>query len=151
MIPRLSCNKCYNTPTPQSVKRVRFRYLAKGGRAVNWPLVPALFGAGFMVFIGVSALLKPSSLELVGVAATSPLGTSEIRAIFGGMFLALGLACLLLREPIVFAAVGAAWLADVGVRLFSLFVDRVPPRQALAVLGIGALTGAALLSGYWAA
>jgi hypothetical protein len=118
---------------------------------VDWQLLPALAAAGLMTAIGVAAAIRPASLELVGVFARSPLGTSEIRAVFGGMFAALGLAALVTREPVVFAALGAAWLADVTVRMVSVAVDRVPPKEALPVLAIGLLMGLALLSGYWLA
>lgn len=112
-------------------------------------LVPALLGASFMVLIGASAALKPEALASVGVIGCSPLGRSEIRAVFGGMFVVLGLSCLVLRDPLVFAVVGAAWLGDVVVRLGAVVADGVPRKQALLVLGIGLLTGAALFSGYW--
>ena len=118
--------------------------------AVNWKLAPALLAAAVMTFFGISAAVKPSALSLVGVVADSPLGSSEIRAVFGGMFIALGLACILTREPLVFALVGAAWLVDFAVRLVAVFVDHVPADQALVVLTIAAIMGVALLSGYWA-
>jgi hypothetical protein len=116
---------------------------------MDWRLAPALAAAALMVAVGIGAAIRPRSLIWAGVVAASPLGTSEIRAVFGGMFVALGAACLVTREPIVFAVVGAAWLADVAVRLVAVVVDRVPAREARAVLGIGSLMGAALLSGYW--
>jgi len=118
---------------------------------MDWQVVPALIAAGIMTLFGLGALMRPSSLAAIGVTADSPLGTSEIRSVFGGMFIALGVACLITREPIVFAVVGAAWLADVAVRMVSVIVDRVPSREAAAVLSIGAVIGAALLSGYWLA
>lgn len=118
---------------------------------MNWQLLPALAAATAMTLFGLGALMRPASLAMVGLTATSPLGTSEIRSVFGGMFVALGVACLLTREPIVFGVVGAAWFADVAVRLVSTLVDRVPARQTLAVLAIGTLMAAALLSGYWLA
>ena len=118
---------------------------------MDWQVVPALIAAGIMTLFGLGALIRPSSLAPIGVTADSPLGTSEIRSVFGGMFIALGVACLITREPVVFAVVGAAWLADVAVRMVSVVVDRVPARQAAAVLSIGAVIGAALLSGYWLA
>ena len=116
---------------------------------MHWQLVPALVAAVVMMLFGLGAMIKPSSLQKVGVTATSPLGTSEIRSVFGGMFVALGVACLLTRTPVVFAVVGAAWLADVAVRVVSAFIDGVPARQALTVLAIGGAMGAALVSGYW--
>lgn len=96
---------------------------------MQWQLLPALAAASVMVLFGLSALMRPASLEIVGVTVDSPLGTSEIRSVFGGMFVALGVACLLTRDPIVFGVVGATWLADVGVRIVSVFLDRVPARR----------------------
>lgn len=116
---------------------------------MDWRMLPAILGAALMTAFGVSAALRPRTLAGIGVEATSPLGTSEIRAVFGGMFIALGLACIVLREPIVFAVVGAAWLGDVAVRLVSAVADRVPRAQALAVIGTGTAIGIALMSGYW--
>jgi len=118
---------------------------------MDWPIVPAFVAAALMSLFGIAATVWPSSLRLVGVSADSPLGTSEIRAVFGGMFVALGVACILTREPVVFAVVGAAWLADVAVRTVSVLIDRVPFRQAIVVLAVGSAMGVALLSGYWTA
>lgn len=118
---------------------------------MHWQLLPALIAASVMVLFGLGALMRPTSLALVDLSAGSPLGTSEIRSVFGGMFVALGVACLITRDPLVFGVVGAAWLADVGVRVVSVFIDRVPAKQALAVLAIGGAMGAALVSGYWLA
>lgn len=118
---------------------------------MSWGLVPALVAAGLMTALGATCIARPSALRIVGVTSDTPLGTSEIRAVFGGMFFALGLACIVLRQPIVFAVVGAAWLTDVAVRVAAVFADRVPAKDALPVLGIGLGMGAALLSGYWVA
>lgn len=118
---------------------------------MSWALVPALVAAGLMTAMGVACIVRPESLRMIGVVAENPLGRSEIRVVFGAMFLALGLACIILREPIVFAVVGAAWLADFVVRLVAVIVDRVPIRDAAWVLAIAAAMGAALMSGYWAA
>jgi len=118
---------------------------------MSWQLLPALVAAGVMVLFGLGALMRPTSLAMVGVTAASPLGTSEIRSVFGGMLVTFGVACLLTRDPLVFGVVGAAWLADVGVRIVSSFVDHVPAKQALTVLAIGTTLGAALRSGYWLA
>jgi hypothetical protein len=118
---------------------------------MGWDLVPALAAASVMVLFGIGAALKPESLVMVGVSADSPLGTSEIRVVFGGMFVALGVACIVTRDPLVFATVGAAWFADAAVRLVSTVIDRVPLRQATAVLATALAMGSALLSGYWLA
>lgn len=118
---------------------------------MDWQLVPALVGAGVMTLIGIGALMRPEALEWVGVKAATPLGRSEVRSVFGGMFVALGVACIVTRQPVVFGVVGAAWLSDVAVRFVAIAVDRVPARDALKVLAIGIPIGAALASGYWLA
>lgn len=118
---------------------------------MDWKLIPALLGAAVMAVFGLGAALRPAVLKWVGVSADSALGRSEIRAVFGGMFVAFGVACIVLRDPIVFAVVGLAWLGDAVVRAVSAVVDRVPPRDAAAVLGTALVMAAAIGSGYWLA
>lgn len=115
---------------------------------MDWSLAPAIGAAAVMALFGIGALMRPATLAWVGVSAESPLGTSEIRAVFGGMFVALGVACIVTREPLVFATVGVAWLADFAVRFVSVFVDRVPAREAIMVLAVALTMGALLMSGY---
>lgn len=117
---------------------------------MDWYLAPALAAASVMVLFGIGAALKPTSFEAVGVSASTPLGTSELRVI-GAMFVAAGAACIITREPAVFATVGAMWLADAAVRVVATAIDRVPFRQAIAVLAIALALGLALVSGYWLA
>jgi len=119
---------------------------------MDWQLAPALLAAGLMVLFGAGAAVRPTALHgLIGISATSPLGVSEIRSVFGGMFIALGMACLLTRDPVVFGVVAAAWLLDFLVRCVSVFVDRVPAKDAVPVLAAALSIGIALLSGYWQA
>lgn len=118
---------------------------------MEWDLLPALVAAGAMVAVGAGVIVRPTALRLVGVDSTSPLGSSEIRAVFGGMFVALGLACILTRQPFAFATVGGAWLGDLVVRVGAVVVDRVPAKDAAWVLATAAIMAAALLSGYWLA
>ncbi|MBF4509721.1 MAG: hypothetical protein ISP10_04465 [Aeromicrobium sp.] len=116
---------------------------------MDWASVPALAAATVMLVFGLGAMARPASLRWVGVSAVSALGASEIRAVFGGMFVALAAGCLITRDPLVCAVVGAAWFADVMVRVASTFIDRVPARQSVVVIAIGLSVGAGLASGYW--
>lgn len=118
---------------------------------MDWRLVPALFASSVMAVFGVGALVKPVVLESLGVRATSPLGSSEIRAVFGGMFVAVGLAAIVLREPVVFLVLGIAWFGDVIARLAAVLLDHVPTRQSVPVLCIALVLGCAFTSGYWLA
>ena len=71
----------------------------------------ALLGAAITLGLGLLGLLRPdaaaafTSMQPVGL-----LGRAEIRATYGGFFAALGVVCLVAREPLAFAVVGIAWL-----------------------------------------
>jgi hypothetical protein len=114
-----------------------------------WNLILALVASAAMVLLGISALIRPAEFgSLIGLRADKPLGTSEIRAAFGGMFIAFGVAAIVLREPSVFAVLGAAWLADFAIRIVSVFVDRVSAKDALLFLVLSLVLGGLFLSGY---
>lgn len=96
---------------------------------IGWlPLV----GAGLMVLIGLVGFFKPAAfLTQVGIALQSPAGTSEARAVFGGLNLGLGLAAFALSQPVVFTALGCAWGAATLARLWSLAVDGIGLKGAI--------------------
>ncbi len=72
---------------------------------------------------GLLALVKPDAVYgFTGLVASGPRGTSEIRAIFGGLFLALGIAPLFLGAP-AYRMLGIGYLAIAAARLFSMFFD----------------------------
>jgi hypothetical protein len=73
---------------------------------------------------GLLALVKPDAVySFTGLAASGPRGISEIRAIFGGLFIALGVIPLFLGTP-GYRMLGAGYLAIAAVRLFSMFFDQ---------------------------
>ena len=96
------------------------------------------------IAMGLAALVAPERLgKQVGLSADGPLGRSELRAVFGGVFVGMGLACLL-------SGAGAAWLAGAGaflggaaVKLASAAIERgVLPAATLGLavdLALGAL------------
>ncbi len=72
---------------------------------------------------GLFSLAAP--LKTVGFTGLQPLGgrgISELRAVLGGLFLALGLAPLALG-PVAYPTLGIGYLAIALVRLVSMFVD----------------------------
>jgi hypothetical protein len=74
---------------------------------------------------GALSLLAPQSVfGFTGLAAPGPRGITEIRAVLGGLFIGLGLAPFILREPATYRMLGVAYLAIALVRLVSLFVDK---------------------------
>jgi hypothetical protein len=95
-----------------------------------------LVAAGVTIALGALGLLNPSGAQsFTGVRASAKEGVSEVRATYGGFFLALGIMALVTREPWVYYTVGAAWCGAAGARIVSLFVDKVwTPKNLGAVL-----------------
>jgi hypothetical protein len=73
---------------------------------------------------GVLALVKPElTYGFIGLTANGPRGVSEIRSIFGGLFIALGLAPLFLGAT-AYRMLGIGYLAIAVARLLSIFIDK---------------------------
>jgi hypothetical protein len=76
---------------------------------------------------GVLALLRPRSIEgFTGIQASSPRAITEIRSIFGGLFIGLGAAALLLNDPAAYQMLGITYGAIAVTRIISIFLDRSP-------------------------
>jgi hypothetical protein len=107
-----------------------------------------LFGAAITAGFGLLGLLAPKrAADLVGLKAVSKPGHSEFRATYGGLFLALGLAPLLMREPAAFAIAGLAWLGAAAGRIASIQLDRAFSMKNVAAVGLEAVVGLLLLVG----
>lgn len=111
----------------------------------------ATLGALLTVLLGLLGALAPHrAANLVGIKPLDGFGVSEIRATYGGLFLAMGGCCLYLQHPTAYFVVGSAWIGAAITRLPSLFIDKGSfPRAIGGVvveLGIGLLllTGAQL-------
>lgn len=73
---------------------------------------------------GMLALVKPASIySFTGLIAENVRGISEIRSIFGGLFIGLGIAPLFLG-PQAYRMLGIAYLAIALVRIFSMVFDK---------------------------
>ena len=73
---------------------------------------------------GLLALVKPDAVYgFTGLTATGARGISEIRAIFGGLFIAMGIVPLFIKAP-GYRMLGIAYLAIAVARLFSMFFDK---------------------------
>ncbi len=58
------------------------------------------------------------------MTALNPRGVSEIRTIFGAVFIGLGVAVLILNNSSAYAAVGITYLALGVVRVGSMIIDQ---------------------------
>ena len=79
---------------------------------------------------GLLALFKPTSVyDFTGLVANGARGISEIRAIFGGLFIALGAAPFIFgvsgdKAHAAFQMLGIGYLAIAVVRLVSIVLDK---------------------------
>jgi len=73
---------------------------------------------------GLLAAIRPSAVPgFTGVETTGPRGVTEIRSIFGGLFIGVGAFPLVADAPAAFVMLGVMYLAIAAVRLVSMLVD----------------------------
>lgn len=94
---------------------------------------------------GLLALLKPSAVYgFTGLTANGVRGVSEVRAIFGGLLIALGLAPLLLG-PVAYQMLGISYLGIAAARTFSIVFDKSTAQSNLISLAIEVVLGIILV------
>lgn len=105
-----------------------------------------LLAAALTVAYGIWAVFMPEKiLSLVGLAAEGPRGITEARAALGALYIGLGVNCLWVRTPAVFATLGAGYAAMAAVRVIAIFTDDSADTSNLASLAIEALCSIVLL------
>jgi len=92
---------------------------------MNILLILKVIGAVATIATGVYALIKPRAIkDFTGLDADNPRGVTEVRSIFGALFIGLGLAPFILPAPEVFQTLGIMYLAIAVVRAVSMFMDK---------------------------
>jgi len=86
-----------------------------------------------------------SVIGFTGLAPQGGRGITEIRAVLGGFFIALGIAPLILGSPSTFAMLGLAYLGVAAVRLVSIFIDRSSVSSNWISLAVEVVFGAILV------
>lgn len=98
--------------------------------------------------MGLLGVLAPNrAARLVSIEPVGGLGISEIRATYGGLFLAMGVTCLVIRTPDAFLIAGASWLGAGLLRFPSLVLDKGSYPRALGGAALELTIGALLLTG----
>jgi len=83
-----------------------------------------IIAAAGTVATGMVALIKPRSVySFTGLRTENGRGITEIRAILGAFFIALGATALYFRLPETYLMLGITYLFVGIVRLISMFVD----------------------------
>jgi len=77
------------------------------------------------IVTGLVSLIWPRSVRgFTGLSAEGPRGITEIRAILGGFFVALGAVPLILGAPETYVMLGITYLVVAVVRAVSMVVDK---------------------------
>ncbi len=94
---------------------------------------------------GLLAFIKPAAAyEFTGLNPNGVRGVSEMRAIFGGLFIGLGLVPLFLG-PAAYQMLGIGYLAIAAARAFSILFDKSYAQSNLISLVIEIVLGALLI------
>ncbi|MCE5257815.1 MAG: DUF4345 family protein [Chloroflexi bacterium] len=97
---------------------------------------------------GVLSLVKPKAIYgFTGLKAEGARGLSEIRAIFGGLFIALGAAPLILGGT-AYQVLGIGYLAIALTRSVSILIDHSRASSNLISLATEIVCGVILILGY---
>lgn len=94
---------------------------------------------------GLLALIKPgATYGFIGLNANGVRGVSEIRSIFGGLFIALGIAPLFLGSA-AYQMLGIGYLAIAAARTFSILFDKSYAQSNIISLAIEIVLGVILV------
>lgn len=81
-------------------------------------------GASITLGLGILGLVAPNkAAAFVHMKPDGQIGLSELRATYGGFFLALGAFALVRQEPVVFQTLGLAWCGAALGRALSSWID----------------------------
>jgi hypothetical protein len=113
-------------------------------------IIVANLGAFITTILGCGGLFLPLRVAtFVSIKPIGENGISEIRATYGGLFLALGLVCLAMQSISFFTVAGIAWLGAALGRLFSLVTDKNNDARNFGGLCIEGFVGLMLLAPIW--
>jgi hypothetical protein len=92
------------------------------------------------------SLLKPTAITgFTGLNPVGGRGITEIRAVLGGFFIALGVAPLILNSPAAYTMLGIAYLGVGLVRAVSMFVDKSVVQSNIISLAVEIIFGVILV------
>ncbi len=108
-------------------------------------MVLKIIAAIATMMTGLLALVKPGAVQgFIGLKIDGARGVSEVRAIFGGLFIALGLLPLFFGGT-AYRMLGIAYLAIAVVRAFSIVFDKSYDRSNWYSLAVEIVLGVLLV------
>ena len=98
------------------------------------------------IITGLVSLIWPRSVQkFTGLRAEGGRGITEIRAVLGGFFIALGAAPLILEAAAAYHMLGIAYLVVGIVRTISMFVDKSVEKSNIISIGVEIIFGLVLV------
>jgi hypothetical protein len=105
-------------------------------------------GAVLTVLLGLVGFFKPRLItDGQQIELQSPMALSEARVVFGGLHLGGGTTALLLHDPAIYLALGAAWACGLLARFWSMLVDKTSLQHSLPGIVVDAVMALLFLSG----
>lgn len=115
-------------------------------KQMDLPVSVNTVGSLITLGLGIFGLFWPlAAARLVGIEPDGERGISEIRATYGGIFLAIGLFATINQTNEVFRALGVGWLGAGAARSFSYVHDQSRSVGNLAAIVIEIAVGLSML------
>lgn len=98
------------------------------------------------VITGLFSLLNPLAVQsFTGLQLPGPRGITEVRAVLGGFFIALGTVPMIFQNHAMFLMLGVAYLTVAVVRAVSMLIDKSFVKSNYASLAVEILLGLLLI------
>jgi len=98
------------------------------------------------ILTGLLSLVAPTKIEgFTGIHPVGGRGITEIRAIFGALFIGLGIAAFLLDKAVAYPMLGIMYLAIAVVRAVSMLLDKSIENSNIISLAIEIVIGVILV------
>jgi hypothetical protein len=98
------------------------------------------------ILTGLVSLLRPRSVTgFTGLSAAGPRGITEIRAVLGGFFVALGAVPLALQHPATYQMLGITYLVVAATRTASMIADKSVERSNVISVAVEIVFGVILV------
>jgi hypothetical protein len=95
----------------------------------------SIAGCLISLLLGIAAIIAPGRVgEVIGIQPVGPLGLSEIRATYGGLFVLFAAYCLATMSDAALMAFGLGWLGAGAVRLVTMFFQKFDFRNLGGVI-----------------
>lgn len=109
-------------------------------------IILQIFAAVATIATGLYSLIAPKAVQgFTGLSLPGGRGVTEVRAVLGGFFIALGAAPLLFNSADMYLMLGIAYLAVGGVRAVSMFLDKSLERSNFISLVVEIVLGIILV------